>query len=130
MTKTITRRPIATLPEVREESVLIYCYPRPYPRPDCAEVGILPPDACSIRADLVRYGYPHWSPLPPLDTDEETSKAHARGCTRFDGASCIAWAREGACPHVPKEEWLGRTPRDGEWTSGELRDQHQTRVDQ
>lgn len=66
-TETITRRPIATLPEVREGDVLIYCYPRPYPRPDCAEVSILTPDAVApVRQRLIEYGYTHWSPLPPL----------------------------------------------------------------
>lgn len=38
-------------------------------------------------------------------------------CTRFDGASCIAWAREGGCPHVPESRWLRRQPGEGEWVS-------------
>lgn len=40
-------------------------------------------------------------------------------CRAYRGASCIAWAREGACPHVPEAQWLRRSPEAGEWTSRE-----------
>lgn len=40
-------------------------------------------------------------------------------CRAYRGASCIAWAREGACPHVVEAQWLRRQPEAGEWTSKE-----------
>ena len=33
-----------------------------------------------------------------------------------DAFSCVAWARDGACDHVPSEFWLNRPPVDGEWS--------------
>lgn len=48
---------------------------------------------------------------------DEGSEAIAEGqparCTGIDGFSCVCWMREGACPHVPMQQWCdGPPPRE------------------